>query len=52
MGYTFIENEATGLMEEYYDVLFNVCVPPPKNTSPPTPPGPPKKSGKTPKASF
>jgi len=49
MGYAFITNEATGYLEQYNDILFNVCVPPPKNTSPP---GPPKKSGKTHKASF
>ena len=51
MGYSFITNEATGFLEQYIEFQFNVCVPPPNNTNP-TPPGPPKKSGKTSKPSF
>jgi len=51
IGYSFITNEDTGYYEDFLEVQFNVCVPPPKNTNP-APPGPPKKSGKTNKASF
>ena len=49
--YVDFKNEDTGYYEDYIEVQFNVCVPPPKNTNP-APPGPPKKSGKTNKASF
>ena len=73
LGYTVITNEATGSYEQYEGLQFNVCVPPPTATYPPTyyptflvleadddtaPKttnpvlGPPKKSGKVPKASF
>ena len=50
-GTAYITNEDTGYFEDYTEVQFNVCVPPPKNTNP-APPGQPKKSGKTNKASF
>ena len=49
--YFFITNEETGNIEEYQDMMYTVCVPPPKYTHPPQP-GPPKKSGKTSKTSF
>ena len=37
MGYSFITNEATGYLEQYIEMQFNICVPPPKNTNPPPP---------------